>query len=146
VPAVPDLLMATLDDQTKQAFTSATDWSKQILTLSTGIVTLMISFADKIFGDLSQGEKWFLYGSWVLYAVSIVGGVWFLSALTGTLASNSPVTQTDVYKANTRMPALLQLFAFILATVAIVVFGFLSAGNEEVPATPEMSALINPPT
>ena len=49
--------MVPMDEQTKHAFSSATDWAKQILTLSTGIVTLTISFTDKIFGDLSAGER-----------------------------------------------------------------------------------------
>jgi hypothetical protein len=103
------------------------------LTLSTGIVTLTISFADKIFGDLSQGEKWFLYGSWVLYVASIFGGVWLLSALTGTLARGAAPIAGDVYGTNMRVPAFLQLGAFVLATISIVIFGFLSAGNEEKP-------------
>ncbi len=75
-----------MDDQAKQAFTSANDWAKQILTLSTGIVTLTVAFADKIFGDLSDGERWTLWISWGLYVGSIIGGVCLLSTLTGTLA------------------------------------------------------------
>jgi hypothetical protein len=134
------------DDQAKQAFTSASDWSKQLLTLSTAIVTLMISFADKIFGPLGQGEKWFLYGSWVLYAASILGGVWFLSALTGTLASPTAPSAGNVYNANMRAPALVQAIAFGLATIAIVIFGFLSVGNEEDEqgSAPQTAALITP--
>jgi hypothetical protein len=128
------------DDQAKQAFTSASDWSKQILTLSTAIVTLMISFADKIFSPLSQGEKWFLYGSWALYAVSILAGIWFLSALTGTLGQSTPPSASDVYSSNTRVPATLQVTAFGLATIAIVVFGFLSAGDAPAPAAPSSQA------
>jgi heme/copper-type cytochrome/quinol oxidase subunit 2 len=124
-----------MDDQAKQAFTSASDWSKQILTLSTAIVTLTVSFADKIFGDLSRTEKWFLWIAWVLYIVAIVGGVWFLSALTGTLASAKPPSATAVYGSNTRIPAFVQLVPFVLATLAIVIFGFLSVGNTKTPAT-----------
>ena len=133
LPCVPNLLMSSqaMDDQTKQVFTSASDWSKQILTLSTGIVTLTITFADKIFGDLSSGEKWLLYVSWALYLVSIFFGVWFLSALTGTLATGTSLTPASVNGANMRIPGLLQLFAFVAGTAAIVIFGFLSAGNED---------------
>jgi hypothetical protein len=123
--------MATLDDQTKAAFTSASDWSKQILTLSTGIVTLTISFSDKIFGDLSDTEKWFLWIAWGLYVVSIVGGVWLLSALTGTLAKATAPTAASVYDTNTRVAAIAQVVCFVLATISIVVFGFSAVGNKD---------------
>lgn len=119
-----------MDDQTKQAFTSAGDWAKQILTLSTGIVTLTVAFADKIFGDLSDGERWTLWISWGLYVGSIVGGVCLLSTLTGTLSRTANVQASHVYAANNRLFAGMQLVFFVLATVAIVIFGFMAAGNE----------------
>jgi hypothetical protein len=131
----------TFDDQAKQAFASASDWSKQILTLSTGIVTVTVSFSDKIFGPLSHGEKLFLYGSWVVYLVSILGGVWTLSALTGTLAGATEPSSSDVYKSNTRVPAIVQVVAFVLATISIVVFGILAAGNPAAKPAPASSAL-----
>ena len=122
--------MAPLDDQTKQAFTSATDWAKQILTLSTGIVTLTVAFSDKIFGDLSDGERWTLWIAWGLYVVSIVGGVSLLSTLTGTLARAAEPKPDDVYAKNNRIAAFVQLGAFVAATIAIVVFGFMAVGNK----------------
>lgn len=129
--------MAELTDHAKQAFASATDWSKQILTLSTGILTLTISFADKIFGDLSNGEKWLLWIAWVLYIVSIIGGVWMLSALTGKLGGANPPVASDVYGSSTRRPAFLQLAAFVTATIVLVIFGFVSAGNQKTPDQPK---------
>jgi hypothetical protein len=123
--------MPDLDDQTKQAFTSATDWAKQILTLSTGIVTLTISFSDKIFGDLSKTERWTLSVAWGLYVISIIGGVWLLSSLTGTLAAASPPTPAAVNATNNRVPALVQLLTFLAATIAIFIFGCMAVGNEK---------------
>jgi hypothetical protein len=125
--------MTMFDEQAKAAFASAADWSKQILTLSTGIVTLTVAFADKIFGDLSTGEKAMLWTAWVLYLLSIVGGVWLLGALTGSLSSTTPPNASGVYASNTLPPALLQLGAFLLATIAIVAFGFSSVGNTKAP-------------
>jgi len=123
--------MAALDDQTKQAFTSASDWAKQILTLSTGIVTLTVAFADKVFGDLSDGERWTLWIAWGLYVVSIIGGVSLLSTLTGALARLPAPKAGDVYATSNRVAAFVQLGAFVAATIAIVIFGFMAAGNEK---------------
>jgi hypothetical protein len=119
-----------LDDQAKQAFTSVSDWTKQILTLSTGIVTLTIAFADKIFGPLSTSEKTFLYIGWVIYAVAILAGVMVLGALAGTLSKAGDLKAKDVYAWNVRLFALIQLGGFFLGTVALVVFGFLAVANK----------------
>ena len=133
-----------MDDQTKQAFTAASDWAKQILTLSTGIVTLTVAFADKIFGDLSDGERWTLWIAWALYIVAILGGVWVLSALTGTLARDTSLEARDVYNLNTALPAYVQLGSFVAATIAIVIFGFMTAGNERKTSGAATAAVVRP--
>jgi hypothetical protein len=119
--------MATMDDQAKQAFTAASEWSKQIMTLSTGIVTLTVTFADKIFGDLTTAEKWVLVIAWLLYVVSILGGIWVLTTLTSTLAYDRDVVAGDVQES--QLQAAVQVFPFIAATLLIAVFGALSLGN-----------------
>ena len=120
--------MATMDDQAKQAFTAASDWSKQILTLSTGIVTLTVTLADKIFGELTTAEKWTLVIAWVLYVASILGGIWVLTSLTSTLAYDRDVVARDVHQSHLQASA--QVFPFIAATALIAVFGILSLGNQ----------------
>jgi hypothetical protein len=124
--------MATMDDQAKQAFTAASDWSKQILTLSTGILTLTVAFADKIFGHLSDTEKGFLFTSWLLYLISILGGIWVLTQLTSTLSFDRHVVPADVKQSEKQ--ASLQVWTFIAATAFIGVFGVLSVRNQPEPA------------
>jgi hypothetical protein len=119
-----------LDDQAKQAFTAVSDWTKQILTLSTGIVTLTIAFADKIFGALSTPEKAFLYSGWVIYAIAILAGVMVLGALAGALGKTSDLKAEDVYGWNVRLFAMIQLGGFFFGTVALVIFGFLAVASK----------------
>jgi hypothetical protein len=119
-----------LDDQAKQAFTAVSDWTKQILTLSTGIVTLTIAFADKIFGALSTAEKAFLYIGWVIYAIAILAGVMVLGGLAGALGKTSDLKAEDVYGWNVRLFAMIQLGGFFFGTVALIIFGFLAVANK----------------
>lgn len=113
--------MAAMDDQAKQAFTAASDWSKQILTLSTGIVTVTVTFADKVFGALSNAEKGLLFTSWLLYLISILGGVWVMTTLAGTLAYDTEVAADHVKQSERQ--ALLQVGTFIAGTAFIALFG-----------------------
>ena len=83
--------MATMDDQAKQAFTAASDWSKQIMTLSTAILTLTVAFSDSVFGDLSNSGMWLLVIAWLLYVVSILGGFLVLIASNEALVDHTPV-------------------------------------------------------
>jgi len=123
--------MATMDDQAKQAFTAASDWSKQILTLSTGIVTLTVTFADKIFGDLTNTEKGLLYTSWLLYLISILGGIWVLTSLTSTLSFDRDLVAADVRQSQNQ--ARLQVIPFIAGTAFIALFGILGVRNQPTP-------------
>lgn len=123
--------MAAMDDQAKQAFTAASDWSKQILTLSTGILTVTVTFSDKIFGDLTDSEKGFLFVAWGLYLISIGGGIWVLTRLTGTLVADRQVVARDVYQSEKQ--AALQVWTFGAATVAIAIFGLLGVRNQPSP-------------
>jgi hypothetical protein len=115
-----------MDDQAKQAFTGASDWAKQIMTLSTGIVTLTVTLSDSIFGNLSGGSRWLLFVAWALYLVSIFCGIWVLTRLNDTLCDEPSVVASDVRKAHPQ--AFLQVSAFVAATGVIVIFGFITAG------------------
>jgi hypothetical protein len=119
---------ASMDDQAKQAFSAASDWSKQIMTLSTGIVTLTVTFSDKVFGNLSHTETWLLMIAWALYIISILGGIWVLTALNDKLVLDKPPVAADVLSAHFR--AGVQATTFVAATVVIAIFGFLTVSND----------------
>jgi hypothetical protein len=114
-----------MDDQVKMAFEFASDLSKQLITLSTGIIALTITFAKDILGPAKKPANFLLLISWICYLLSIVFGIWCLMALTGTLA---PIDSGDGKQAlelgfNVRLPSSLQIITFIVATSLVVVFG-----------------------
>lgn len=105
-------------------FASANDLAKQLITLATGILALSITFIKDVLKNNGQVITWPLKSAWVLYLFSMVSGIWEMMAITGSIfaiASNS--TQPSTYGTNVRIPALLQILAFLLATVFLIVYG-----------------------
>src|ERR1044071_2087514 len=86
-----------IDDAVKKAFDFAADTTKQLITLSSGIIVITVTFQKDVFKDLPNEAKVILYISWLLYFLSILFGILTMMALTGTLEKNSTILheQTD---------------------------------------------------
>jgi hypothetical protein len=116
-----------LPERPKKAFDFASDSTKQVITLSTGILTFTITFAKDILGGAPASLRVLFATSWVLYLVAIVCGLWTLFALTGTLDPlPGDFVRATIRGRNVTRPSLLQLTAFLLATLFIVLFGILA--------------------
>jgi ketosteroid isomerase-like protein len=74
-----------MEEQVKKAFDFAADSTKQLITLSTAILTLTITFGKDVLQKVDSGTKQNLTYSWVVYLLSIFFGILTLLALTGTL-------------------------------------------------------------
>ena len=102
-----------------KSFDFATDTTKQLITLSTAVLALTITFAKDILGgtvgDLDRG---LLAATWILYLISIVFGVLTMQALTHRIASGGSVDDKAV-----RVVAIIQNLFFGAATLLIVIFG-----------------------
>lgn len=113
-----------MTERIKKAFDFAADSSKQLITLSTGIVALTITFAKDILGGLGTGLRWMVALSWLGYLLSMLFGSWTLLALTGTL---EPQTAEDRNKeatirgSNVTIPTLGQIGSFLLSTLLIII-------------------------
>jgi len=103
-----------MDDQCKAAFASASDTAKQLITLASGILALEVTFAKSILdAKLDQTTKFLLGGSWVLFLLSVVAGVWSLLAITGSLGQAETLTPKTIYASNIRIPAFFQIILFL---------------------------------
>lgn len=103
-----------MDDQTKAAFVSASDTAKQLITLASGILVLEVTFAKNIMdAKLDQNAKYLLTGSWILFLLSVMAGVWTLLALTGSLGKLAALTPKTIYGDNVKIPAFLQILLFL---------------------------------
>ncbi|HEY0784860.1 MAG TPA: hypothetical protein VGD62_03255 [Acidobacteriaceae bacterium] len=101
-----------MDEQIKKAFDFAADLTKQLVSLSTSIVTVTLLFSK----DFQQHSR-YAKSAWVCYLLSTLCGIWTLMALTGTLAPGKAAAPTLQIGANIRLPSGAQIAFFGLATV-----------------------------
>jgi hypothetical protein len=110
-----------LDDRVKESFAFARDTTKQLLTLSTAILTLTVTFQADIVADQSAATIDLLTAAWIAYLVSIVFGLATLMMLTGTLAATAD--DASINTLQIRVPAILQAITFLIATTLVAWFG-----------------------
>ena len=109
-----------MDEREKKTFDFAGDVTKQIITLSIGILTLCIAFTDKLLLSSASSHVWLMFVALFLFTVSILSGILTLLKLTGNLAKN-PTTEDEndspIYDCGTRLFSICQLSAFFLAII-----------------------------
>jgi hypothetical protein len=97
--------------------------TKQVLTLSTGVVTITVSFLKDIVSNAPSDARTVLYIAWGLYALSILGGIAALLNLAGNVGSAADTDSKGIYEPGIRTSSLLQLIAFLLGSIGVVYFG-----------------------
>ena len=117
-----------MDEQVKMTFSSASDITKQLITLATGVLALEITFAKDVIGKLDSSAKCLIGLSWVLLLSSVIAGVWTLLALTGSLAKESALTSQSIFNRNVRIPSILQVLLFLGGLILTVWFGIRGVG------------------
>ncbi|MBS1804891.1 MAG: hypothetical protein JST28_16145 [Acidobacteria bacterium] len=109
-----------MNERLKKAVDFIADLTKQLITVSSGIVTVTLLFSKDIFGP-----KLIAVWAWVFYLASTVFGLWALMTLTGTLAPNDgqpPRDEDFLIGKNVRLPSGLQIITFGVAVVLTIVY------------------------
>jgi hypothetical protein len=124
--------MTTAYERGTKAVDFAADVVKQLLTLSTGILALTITFATDIVGD-RETPTVLLGISWIAYILSILFGLWALFAMTGELEQlpakgNNQGQEPSIRGRNVTLPAILQIVTFLGATAFIAAYGLFALG------------------
>lgn len=102
----------------------AADVAKQLITLATGVIALTVTFTRDLVARASRWAMICLRTSWVFYSLSVLFGIISLMAITGELAPVDLATRDLVMEANVRIPAIMQISSFLVATAAVITFGF----------------------
>lgn len=131
------------NDQLLLAFEFAGNLSRDLITLTAGILAFSITFTKAI-RNPTRGLVGMVATSWTLYALSILAGFWALMALTGTLGESAPVT--TLY-GNSTLPSGIQILLFGCATVLFTSSGVLALVKMrgEEPAGGAVAAEAQPP-
>jgi hypothetical protein len=122
---------------------SAADTTKQIITLSTGVIALTVTFLEKIVQPQTTGlahrdVPWTMFVAWILFGLAILAALLTLGAITGTLDAldrkqNGLTTDNDQNKAieklsngcNVKTPAVAMGLLFVGGMALTIATGFL---------------------
>ncbi|MDQ3986134.1 MAG: hypothetical protein M3280_06505 [Actinomycetota bacterium] len=118
-----------MDAKLEKAFDFAQDTTKQLITLSSAILALTITFVTELVGDVEGWPKYFVGASWILNIVSIVCGLLTLMALTAELEPKDPSTSPpmpSIRSSSVVSTAVFQVITFLAATTALVIFAIAS--------------------
>lgn len=135
----------TFGEQRRKAFDFCADATKQLITLSTGIVAFMVTFAKDFVTTVSEGAKYYAYIAWGLHAFAIFSGIVVLLALTAQLEPRPTVLQPE--KAGSEPTILgaaatyskIQIISFCLAMLFTIAFGVMAAQTK--PVLPRQTVL-----
>ena len=118
----------------KLAFEFASDLSKQLITLSTGIIVITITFTKDILIMFPQSRWKILGGAWTIYFISVIFGILHLMALTGALEQAKTEIPQSAHLYNG-----IQFITFMIATALVIYYGLigLRVGSGKVPENKE---------
>jgi hypothetical protein len=135
--------MADIDERTKKAFDFAADLVKQIMTLSTAVVTVTATAAQFVFTNTPAGAIYWMIWSWFIFLASIILGILGLMSLTGSLdpiGRNTNTPPPTIYDGKARFFIGGQIITFGVALLLVVIFSMrvYSSWNE----APNQSLLV----
>lgn len=110
-------------DPQEKAFDFASDTTKQLLTLSTAILALTITFLkDVLGGSASTSDKVLLAISWALFLVSIGAGLVTMMALTAELEPKTGTPNPSIRGRDVVRASIVQALTFLGGALFILVF------------------------
>lgn len=116
-------------EQRKKAFDFCADATKQLMTISTAVVTLTITFAKDFVINVRPSAKIWAYLAWVALFLSILSGIFVLLALTAELEPKDPMHRPASIRAGATGWSFLQQVMFLVAIILTVIFGITATGS-----------------
>jgi hypothetical protein len=130
------------DKLVSEGLKAAADTTKQIITLSTGVIALTVTFLEKIVqpsaGAGSRAVPWTMFAAWILFGLAIIAGIMTLGAISGTLdamdrkqngLATTPIQDTAIDAlaggSNVRIPAIAMSVLFLGGMAFTIATGFL---------------------
>ena len=126
-----------MPDLKEKAFDFASETTKQLISLSTAIIGLTVTFGKDSGGSFNPTAQAWLVGVWVIFVLSIIFGILTMMALTGVLdpltsqANQNPSINTK----SIRLFSTLQILTFVLGLICACFFGYAAASTKKADAT-----------
>jgi hypothetical protein len=117
-----------MEPRQEKAFEFAAELCKQLITLSTALIGLTITFWKDVVGTNQVHAKWLAYWSWYAFLASALFGIWMLMALTGVLEPTNAAKRgpPSIRGLNVVLPSALQILSFLAGLALLVVFARLN--------------------
>jgi hypothetical protein len=116
-------------DSVEKSFASASETSKLLITLSTGVIAFCVTLLNPEIGKLTAlvpvtlGQKVTLASSWFALFLCTGCGVWVQLSITHILSRASDTEPPNVWNLKIRFPYMLQIGAFGLGMALLVAYG-----------------------
>lgn len=107
-----------------KAFDFASDATKLLISLATGVIALTVTFLKNVVPSGDGNTELLLGAAWVLYGLSVLFGLVTLLALAGELDPHNEPASPSIYTIGIRIFSLGQMILFLVATICIIWFGF----------------------
>lgn len=114
--------MTELSNRAEKAFSFAQEVPKQLITLSTAVFALTLTFAEKIERPGSGGRV-YLEWAWAWYLATILLGILTLMTLAGHINSAPEDGEDTIYTPGIALFSGLQILAFFAALILTLVYG-----------------------
>ena len=112
-----------MDDPAGQAFTAASEATKQVIAVATGIVAITVAFLQNL-KQVAPDNLHLLHVAWISAGVSVFFGVWTLLILTGKVAHRDSVPKrSDIYSGGVRFTAGVMIVSFLVSLGYTIAFG-----------------------
>ena len=113
-----------MKEELKKAFDFALETTKQLITLSTALIAISITFKSNF---SNEGNQMFLLFCWIALFISVFFGIITLMALTGTLEKSTEESKNQVklsiYGKNVKRPSIVQIVFFLLGLLFLSIYG-----------------------
>ncbi len=149
-----------MKESQKKAFDFASESTKLLITLSTGIIALTITFSKDFIGDTSSVSIWPLVTAWIFFFLSIFFGILTMLSLTGTLLPKdidfdeieAHEKDLSINGSNIIGKSIAQIICFLIALILTGLFAYQSLDSKsktegtKVPQNqPEISSFLTLP-
>ncbi len=129
------------DNTSTEGLKSAADFTKQVITLSTGVIALTVTFLDTIVdpgASAARDVPCTMFVGWVAFGIAIMAALMTLGAITGTLdaidrkdnglklsAAQKTAFEASTNGQNIKLPAIAMSLCFMIGMALTIITGFL---------------------
>jgi len=116
-------------DYKEKSFAAATETSKLLITLSTGVLAFCITLLNPEQGKqpsmvpVTTAEKALLACSWFVLLLCTGCGIWTQLSITHVLSKGNDSSAPDIWDWKIRFPYIFQILVFIAGMAMLVVYG-----------------------